>query len=267
MKETLDLILIKEVVYPLIIIFIGILTYIILSSFVKRIFHLRINKIDKRRAKTLCSVINNIIKYLILIFCILAILEVYGISTKGIITSLGVAGIIAGLAFQDTLKDLLAGFSIVFENAYAVGDTITIGDFKGKVISLGLKTTKIKSINGDIKIISNSNITSVINHSLDDAYEFIDIPVSYEVEIEKVEKIISDTIASMVKKDKDLLDAEVLGVQDFDSSSINIRIGIKTKPLKQYDLRRKVLKNIKMELDKNNISIPYNQVVIHNAGV
>ena len=105
------------------------------------------------------------------------ILEVYHISTRGLITSLGVVGLVAGLAFQDTLKDLLAGFSIIFENAYAVGDTITVGNFKGKVISLGLKTTKIRAINGDTQIIANSNITSVINHSLDDNYDFIDIPI------------------------------------------------------------------------------------------
>ena len=177
MGDVLNSILIKEVIYPIIIIIVGVLAYLILSSSVKRVFKLRINKMDKRRAKTLCSLINNILKYIIFIFCVLLILEVYHISTRGLITSLGVVGLVAGLAFQDTLKDLLAGFSIIFENAYAVGDTITVGNFKGKVISLGLKTTKIRAINGDTQIIANSNITSVINHSLDDNYDFIDIPI------------------------------------------------------------------------------------------
>ena len=267
MKEMLDIVLIKEVVYPIIIILIGVLVYLILSKTVKRIFNLRIGKIDKRRAKTLCSVINNLIKYLILIFCVLAILEVYNISTKGIITSLGVVGLIAGLAFQDTLKDLLAGFSLIFENAYAVGDTITVGDFKGKVVGLGLKTTKIKSLQGDIKIISNSNITSVINHSLNDAYEFIDIPVSYEEKIEKVEEILNKVLKEEIINNKELLDASLLGIQDLDSSSINFRIMIQTKPMMQYDIRREILKKVKMELDNNNITIPYNQVVVHNARI
>ena len=267
MKKILDIVLIKEVVYPVIIIIIGSLIYLVLSSSIKRIFNLRIGKMDKRRAKTLCSLINNILKYLILIFCFLAILEVYNISTKGIITSLGVVGLVAGLAFQDTLKDLLAGFSIIFENEYAVGDTITVGDFKGKVISLGLKTTKIQSLTGDIKIISNSNITSVINHSLDDAYEFIDIPVAYEEQVEKVEKVLNNIIQSEMKNNNELLDASLLGIEKLDSSSVNFRIMIKTKSMKQYDVRRSLLKNIKIELDKNNITIPYSQVVVHNARV
>lgn len=267
MKKLLDIVLIKEVVYPIIIILIGIFVYIILTNSIKGMFKSRLNRMDKRRSKTICSLINNILKYIILIFCFLSILEVYNISTKGIITSLGVVGLVAGLAFQDTLKDLLAGFSIIFENEYAVGDTITIGDFKGKVISLGLKTTKIQSITGDIKMISNSNITDVINHSLDDAYEFIDVPVSYNSNIEKVEKVLNNINSNLINDNKDLLDIQVLGIEKLDSSSINFRIMIKTKPMKQYDLKREVLKQIKLEFDKQKIEIPYNQVVVHNARV
>lgn len=267
MKEILDAVLIKEVVYPLVIIFIGIFVYLIISSSIKRIFNLRLGKIDKRRAKTLCGLINNILKYLILIFCVLAILEVYNISTKGIITSLGVVGLVAGLAFQDTLKDFLAGFSLIFENAYAVGDTVTIGDFKGKVISLGLKTTKLQALNGDIKIISNSNIAFVINHTLDDTYQFIDIPVAYEEQIDKVEKVLNEVIEDELKNNKLILDANLLGIEKLDSSSINFRIMIKTEHLKQYEVKRQILKHVKKELDKNKITIPYNQVVIHNARV
>ena len=267
MKEMLDAVLVKEVIYPLIIITIGMLIYLIISSSVKKVFKIRIGRMDKRRAKTLCSLINNILKYIIFILCTLSILEVYNISTKGIIASLGVAGLVAGLAFQDTLKDLLAGFSIIFENAYAVGDTITVDNFKGKVISLGLKTTKIQSINGDIEIISNSNITSVINHSLDDAYDFIDIPVSYEEDIEKVEKVLNNILQEELKTNDEVLDVELLGIEKLDSSSINFRIKIKTHSMKQYGVRRQILRNIKQEFSKNNITIPYSQVVIHNARV
>lgn len=267
MKEILNLILIKEVVYPVLIILFGIVFYTVISKSVKKIFKARINKIDVRRSKTLCSIINNILKYLIFIICLLSILEVFGISTKGFITSLGVVGVVAGLAFQDTLKDLLSGFSIIFENEYAVGDTITVGNFKGKVISLGLKTTKIQALNGDIKIISNSNITEVINHSLDDSYEFIDIPVSYDEKIEKVEKVINDLCLEMLDSYEDLYDMQLLGINDLSNNSVNFRIKIKTKTLKQFDLRREILKKIKLEFEKNEIVIPYSQVVIHNARV
>ena len=63
----------------------------------------------------------------------------------------------------------------------------------------------------------------------------------------------------------DLLDAELLGIEELDKSSVNFRIRIKTEPLKQYEIRRKLLKEIKVAFDKNDIVIPYSQVVIHNA--
>ncbi len=265
MKHIFDTILIKEVIYPIIIILLGVLFYLMISSSVKRMFKSRLNKMDKRRSKTMCSLINNILKYIILVICVLAILEVYNISTKGIVTSLGVVGVVVGLAFQDTLKDLLSGFSIIFENEYAVGDTITIGDFKGKVISLGLKTTKIQSVTGDIKILSNRNIVEVINHSLEDSYTLIDIPVSYDDKIEKVEKVLLNLCLRLEKELPNLIEANLLGVDELADSSVIFKIMIKTKIDYKHDVRREVLKQVKIEFDKQNISIPYNQVVVHNA--
>ena len=60
MKKILDIVLIKEVVYPVVIILIGIMAYIILSKSIKGMFRLRLNRMDKRRSKTMCSLINNI---------------------------------------------------------------------------------------------------------------------------------------------------------------------------------------------------------------
>lgn len=259
-----EYVLVKEVVMPSIIIVFGFLLYIIISTSIKHIFK-KAKHIEKRRAKTLCSMINNIIKYIILIICILSILEVYGISTKGFIASLGIAGVVAGLAFQDTLKDLLSGFSIIFENIYAVGDTVTIGKYKGKVISLGLKTTKLESINGEIISISNSSITEVVNHSLSNHIEYFSVPVHYKSDLEKVEIVIKETLKQI--KDDNLIDVSLLGLDELDSSSINYRIRLETSEGNQFALKRKILKEIKKSFDKEKIEIPYNQLVIHNEWI
>lgn len=262
-----DLLLIKEVVYPIIIILVGFLVYFIVSRTIKGVFKSKISKVEARHSKSLCNLINKILKYLIIIFCVLAILEVFGISTSGIITSLGAVGVVVGLAFQDTLKDILAGFSIIFENKYAVGDIITVGTFKGKVIHLGLKSTKIQSINGEIKIVSNSSITEVINHNLDDSFEFVDIPVSYDASIEKVEEILLKICEKLEKENEDLIETQLLGLEAFDSSSVNFRVMLKTKTMKQYIVKREFLKLVKLEFDKEKIEIPYQQVVVHNARI
>ena len=111
------------------------------------------------------------------------ILNLYGINTTSIIASLGVASLVIGLAFQDIIKDFLAGIFIIFDNEYAVGDTVEINGFKGEVISLGLKTTKIKAYTGEVKALSNSSFTEVINYSLNHSNILMYIPISYETKI------------------------------------------------------------------------------------
>ena len=217
--------------------------------------------IDKRK-DTIISLIKNVIKYVIGIIVIIMILNVYGVNTTSIIASLGAVTVIIGLAFQDIIKDFLAGIFIVFDNAYAVGDWVTINGFKGEVISLGLKTTKIRSYTGEIKIISNSAFNEVINYNLNKSKVVIDIPVSYDIDIDKLESVL-DVIRVDVEKIKDVHKMELLGVDSFMDSSIMYAIAVECAPMTGIVVKRSVLKIIKKTFDKEGIVIPYNQLDVH----
>jgi len=261
----LDIILSKKVLGPIIIIFATLIISSLLSNVVKKILKTKIS-VDDKRKKTMIGLISNIVKYFLFIIAILMILSLYGIDTTALITSLGVVGLVAGLAVQDLLKDFLSGISIIFENQYVVGDTVTINGFKGEVISLGLKTTKLKAYTGEIKFISNRNVTEVINHSVEHSLAVVDISISYEEDIDKVEKVLTELCSTLSKKLKNIKgEVLYLGIESLESSSINYRIQVETEPLKQYEIKRQLLREIKQELDKNEITIPYEQLVIHNA--
>ena len=133
----------QEIIIPSSTILFSIIIYLILKRVIYRIFSIK--RIDERRKNTIISVFTNIIKYIVIAFCGLIILDALGVETKAIITSLGVAGLVIGLSFQDILKDFIAGLFIILENQYAVGDHITIGNFR-KVISFGLKQLKFYHI-------------------------------------------------------------------------------------------------------------------------
>lgn len=260
----LEILLSKKVLGPIIIIIGFSIVYYILKNVIKKAL---LNKtVDDKRKKTIISLINNLIKYFFIIIAILMILSIYGINTTALITSLGVVGVMAGLALQDILKDFLAGVSIITENQYAIGDTVTINGFKGEVISLGIKTTSIKSYTGDIKYISNRNITEVINHSKDFSLAVIEVSISYEENIEKVEKVLNKLFEKL-NKEIDYLKSNIqlLGIEDLAASAVVFRITAETEPLKHFDVQRTLRKEIKQELDKNNISIPYDQLVVHNG--
>ena len=252
---------------PIIYIISSIIIYKIIANTIKKIGninpkHVNISKeIDKRKA-TIISLINNIIKYTIMIIVVILILNTYGINTTSIIASLGVASVIIGLAFQDIIKDLLAGMSIVFDNAYAVGDWIEINGFKGEVIALGLKTTKIKAFSGEIKILSNSSFTEVINYSINNTKIVINIPVSYNTKIEKIETSLNK-IKEQIENNPNVYKMDLLGIDEFADSAIKYAIIIECVPMTQIAVKRETLKIIKQIFDKDKIEIPYNQLDIH----
>lgn len=264
MKEFFDKILIKEVVGPILIILISTLVYLILKSLVNNLFRIKNKYVDKRKSKTINGLINNLIKYFIIVIDIVMILDIFGIDTKTLIASLGVVGLVAGLAVQDTLKDFVAGICIILENQYRVGDTITVKGFRGEVIDLGIKSTKIKAYTGEVMIIPNHLIEEVINHSMDKSVAIIDIPVSYDTDLDKLDTVLKNLFKD-INIDGIKGDISILGLESYSDSSIVYRVIVDTEPMKHYQVQRDLRKEIKKVLDKNKIEIPFPQVVVHNG--
>ena len=257
----------KEIYRSVIVIVVSLIVEKVLKSIIKKAFSpkRKHKRFDERKLSTIRSILCSIVKYTIWILAGLSILGIYGVNTAALITSLGVASLVIGLAFQDILKDILVGVSMLFEDWYAVGDIVKIGDFLGTVVSIGLKSTKIQSYSGEIKIISNRNISEVINYSLDEPLAVVDIPVSYESKIDKVEKILNVTSATLREKIPELIDdVKLLGVQELADSAVVFRLVGKCKPDKRFDVERKMKKEFKNSLDKNGIKIPYMQIEVHN---
>lgn len=269
--EKLEKLLIPEIYLPIIYICVAIIINSIVKGIIDRIFTRKQQSLEKssynyKKLATFKDLLKNIIKYIIIIFLVLSILTVYKIDISSVLAGLGIAGLVVGLALQDLAKDLIAGFSIIVENQYAVGDIISIGGFKGEVIFLGLKTTKIKSYQGDIKIVANRNATEVINYSMSNSLAIVDIDVAYEENNERVEQVLNDLAVELSKTLPNLKDkVEVLGIQELSSSSVKYRITAKTKSMEHYDIERKIRKAVKEKFDTENIKIPYTQIEVHNG--
>lgn len=255
--------ILKKLIIPSSIILIAIVLYIVLKAALNKIFSKQINN---NRYKTLISLIKNILKYFIIIVSGTMILDHFGVDTKSIITSLGIIGVVTGLALQDLLKDFVAGISIVIENQFALGDIVTIDGFKGMVTMFTLKTTRIKAWTGEEKIIANHLISTVVNHTHNNSTAVIDISVAYEEDVEKIEKTLKEICENIKPKIKELKgNIEVLGIEDLAESAVVFRIIAEVKAGEQYNVQRFIRKEIKKEFDKKNISIPYNQLVVHNG--
>ena len=119
-------------------------------------------------------------------------------------------------------------------------------------------------LTGEIKTIANRNITELINYSIDNANLIIDVDVAYESDVDKVRKVL-DTLCKSIKEKYNLNDISCLGIQELSSSSIKFRLVASTQYLEQFSLDRTIKMEIVKEFAKNNITIPYTQVVVHNG--
>lgn len=259
----------KYITQPLIYILIGMISFQIVKIILNNNIFYRKNLIKKRhykkKAETLRMMLTNLFKYLTIITVILMILPVYGINVKSIMAGLGITAAILGLAFQDIAKDLLAGIFIISEDQYEVGDTIQVGDFMGEVTSIGLKTTRIRDYKGRTKIIANHNISEVINYNLENSVAVVDVSVSYEENLDKVEKVL-EKITTELNESLDNLKGkvEILGVNELDDSSVVYRITAPVNSMEQFQTERIIRKKIKDGFDKAKIKIPYPQIEVHH---
>lgn len=252
----------KEIIISLIVILIGLLVYAFSKRIINRILEKNQsnNKITKKK-KTYIKLFDSIIKYIILIAVLIIVLQINGINVTSIIAGLGLVSVIAGLALQDALKDVIMGVNIIIDNYYSVGDVLKLDDAEGKVMEIGLKTTKLLDINnGNVLVIANREINKALSMST----QFdIDIPLPYEEKIEDMEKIIAEMLVS-ISKLPNVKNVEYRGVKEFADSAIMYKIRIYgTKVETNPQLKRDANRVIKFELDKNNISIPYTQIDVH----
>ncbi len=218
-----------------------------------------------KRRKTIIELFQSVFKYLIYMIAILIILDFYGVDTKSLIASLGVVGVVLGLALQDTVKDFISGVSLILENYLAVGDIVTFNDFTGEVIELGFRTTKIKKASGEVMIIANRNIDTIINSSQKKANLLLEIDTAYEVDSKLVKKVLEQVINKAIKEELILADSSYLGINELGASSVKYLIDIHCDQNKKYIVKREILERIKIAYDKNNIKIPYNQIEVHHG--
>ena len=242
---------------------IGIIIYQIIKKTINRILEKdkTRNKIDKK-GRTVVKLFTNIIKYVIITIVGVLILQIYGVNVNSLVAGLGLVSVVAGLAIQDPLKDIVTGVNIITDDYFSLGDVVRIDDIEGKVVYLGVRTTKIKdTANGNILVLANRNINKVIKVS-DEIY--MEIPLSYEDDTDKVVKIINKALES-IRKHENVIEADYIGIDKFADSSINYKLKILCKPENKFAVRRFVNGAIKKELDKNGISIPYPQITIHKG--
>ncbi|MBB5324118.1 small conductance mechanosensitive channel [Anoxybacillus tepidamans] len=222
-------------------------------------------RISERREATLLKLLDNVITYVIYFIALVMILDTFGVAVRTLLAGAGIVGLAVGFGAQSLVKDVITGFFIIFEDQFSVGDYVRIGNFEGYVETIGLRVTKIKSWTGEVHILPNGSITQVTNFSLHNSVAVVDVSVSYEGDIERAEQTIRELLAELPAKYEDMVaPPELLGIQNFTSSEVVMRVVCETKPMRHMFIARALRKEIKLRLDEHGIEIPFPRLVLYN---
>ncbi len=216
-----------------------------------------------QRQITVARLVNNMIRVVVAVIIVIAVLAVWGIDTTALITGAGVITLIVGLGMQSLISDVVAGLFIVFENEFNVGDIVTIDGFRGTVVSIGIRTTKLEAL-GNIKIVNNSDIRGVLNQSvkLSTAKALIDI--EHGESLERVEQVVKEKLPD-VKIDGISGEISYDGVAALGASGVTLQFTAECYEGDIFVVQREMNKRLKTMFDENGIGIPFNQLVVHMA--
>ena len=217
-----------------------------------------------KKGKAIVEIVCSLVKYVAVIMLLFCVLKAFGVDTSAILAGIGILGLIVGLGAQPLISDILAGLFIVFEGVFDVGDIIVYNGFRGTVKEIGIRTTQILDTGGNIKIVNNSSLKEVINMTNQLSLAICDIGIEYGESLERVEAILKANFDKIKEAIPDIKDGPFYkGVASLGDSAVIIRFAAMCDEGARYQVERDMNRQFKLLFDKNNINIPFPQIVLN----
>jgi moderate conductance mechanosensitive channel len=230
----------------------------------------RVAQAREQQARSLASVLHSAGTKVVWGVAILMALPEFGIHVFPAVVVIGLIVLALGLGARNLLRDFVAGFQIVFEDQYSVGDTIQTVHTSGKVEHLTLRRTVLRDSRGALVTLANGDLRVVGNLSRDWSQAFIDISVPVEQPLEKTLQaleIASATLRSDVSWSQAIVDGpRVLGVQAYGPMGPTFRIQVRTAPTRQDEVSRELRRRIQIEFQRRSIPIATAQDLERSSG-
>lgn len=216
-------------------------------------------QLREQQTRTLAGIVYSAGSKVVWVIAILTALAVLKINILPAVTIAGLASLAVGFGAQTIIRDIIAGFYIVLEDQYVVGDTIQIADYVGRVEHLTLRRTVLRDARGALVTVANGEIRTVSNLSRDWSQAFVDVSLAPEGSIDRALQAL-EAAAAALRADPSwsqaLVDGpRILGVQDFDRNASTIRLQVRTAPTRQDEVARELRRRIQAELQKQGIPV------------
>ncbi len=211
-------------------------------------------QVNSRRFVTVGELLKNVTSVVCNFVMILIILSEFNFKLGPLLAGAGVLGLAIGFGAQSLVKDVITGFFIIFEDQFAVGDVIKSGEYRGTVEMIGLRTSRVRGLNGETYIIPNGMITSVTNYSLSNSLAIVDLPVKNDQQVKDTITLIQSALTGiMVRRPEVQRTPDVLGIQSLTTSEYVVRIVAECNPNAREAVERQIFTDIKQAIEAREL--------------
>lgn len=217
------------------------------------------------RAATLWSVIRRLLVVVLSLTGLLTVFStVWNLPLTPFVAVGSAIGIAVGLGAQQLIRDVVAGFFILLEDQYRIGDSVTLAGASGDVEAIRLRVTIVRDGAGNLQYIPNGEIRVATNMARDYALVVLDITVGIETDVDRIIAVLGNEMGTMASdvewKDAFLAPPEVLGVEGLSETGVVVRISARVRPAERWKVQREALRRIKKGLDLEGVVLPGNPI-------
>ncbi len=221
----------------------------------------------EQRIGTLSHVVYRTALFVVTVLTGIIILTEAGVNVAPLVAGLGLVGLAVGFGAQNLVKDMINGLFILMDNEYSRGDVVTIAGITGIVEDLNLRRTVLRDLDGTVHFVPHSSIEVSSNWTKDYSRINLTIGVAYESNLDHVISVINRVGKAFAEEPefapKIISAPQVLRVDNFGDSAIDIKVLGDTKPLEQWALMGHLRLRLKRAFDEEGIVIPYPQRTLH----
>lgn len=215
----------------------------------------------KKRVRTLVAVLTAFMSFGIWVIAGMMIIQLFGLQTGPLLASASIIGVAIGFGTQSLVKDLVTGMFIIIENQYRVGDEVTLGAYSGKVEAIGIRTTVLRDLDGNVHYVPNGTIMASTNKTLHFTRINMTLTVIYETDLKKLEKVINKVGEEMagdpVWGKRIIEPPRFQRIENFAGNGLEIKVIGVTKPSKLLEINGELRRRLLVAFDDADIVIPH----------
>lgn len=226
-------------------------------------------KRGKKLDQTTISTILKFIKISIYVIAGFMIISELGYDLTGLVTSLGIGGVVITLAAQDTAKSLIGGVSIFLDKPFKVGDYIKVGEYEGTVEEIKFRNTNIRTVDNSVLHIPNSemSISAIVNYSeMEKRRYYSKLTLELDTKLEKIEEVKNQIETLLIQNERVIKDSISVKFQDISTNGMDVVVIAyinETNYGKYLEIKEKINYSIMEILQNSGVELAYNTQTIY----